>query len=97
MLQSSDETFRLSLLVHTYEHVCKVYCRYMYRLSFKQKKFLNFKTSFTQSQALYISGNIKKNHYRRTVRVPTLNFSEVIVFDELSMWLRNKRNKKFRF
>src|SRR6218665_3863052 len=37
MLQSSDETFRLSLLVHTYEHVCKVHCRHTYRLSFKQK------------------------------------------------------------
>src|SRR6218665_338539 len=37
MLQSSDDTFRLSLLVHTYEHVCKVYCRHMYILSFKQK------------------------------------------------------------
>src|SRR6218665_2597420 len=61
------------------------------------KKIVNFKTSFKQSQALYVSGNIKKNHCRRTVRVPTLNFAEVIDYDELSMRLRNKRNKKFCF
>ena len=41
MLQSSNETFRLSLLEHTDEHVCKVYCRHMYRLGFKQKSFSN--------------------------------------------------------
>ena len=34
---------------------------------------------------------ILKNHCRRTVRVPTLNFAEVIVYDELSMWLKYKK------
>src|SRR6218665_2315914 len=79
-------------------HVCKVYCRQYVPVSSFQINILSvFKTSFTQLQALYVSVNIKKNHCRRTVRVSTLNFTEVIVYDELSMWLENKKYKNSVF
>src|SRR6218665_821328 len=51
-----------------------------------------FKGTQLQTLYMYVSVNIKKNHCRRTVRVPTLNFAEVIVYDELSMWLKNKKS-----
>src|SRR6218665_462070 len=73
----------------------------MYRSSFKLKKFVNFYNQFhtiaSISGFLYVLVNIKKNHRRRPIRAPTLNFTEVIVYDELSLWLKNKKIKNSFF